>query len=85
MNCLALLDSGNYAIFISNKLRKIGIDSEIIPTPCKIAENGCGYCLKFNCEHKDLILHHANQNNIKIDEIYKINTDNKNKYGKIDF
>jgi len=81
---LAIVDSGNYALQLCSILEGKGYSFEVIPTPCKIAKGGCGYCLKFPLRFKDIVLQQARRNGIIIREIYSIETQGlKNKYEKI--
>jgi len=84
MYAVATLDSGNYALKLSSILEKKGYVFEVVPTPCQIAKGGCGYCLKFPLEYKDIVLQEALFNKIVIREIYKIEPHlMKNDYVKI--
>lgn len=80
MQCLALFDSGNYAIYIKKILWEKGYYFEVISTPCKIARQGCGYCMKFPLVHKDLVLQETEKIKIPVREIYIIE---HKKYKKI--
>jgi len=83
MDCLAVFNSGNYAMHVSRLLQMKGYVFDVVSTPCKIATGGCGYSIKFPCEYKDLIISEAKKNNIPIGEIYKvIPMFMKNKYEK---
>jgi hypothetical protein len=84
MYCLAILDSGNYVFHLCRALEKKGYVFEIISTPCQIAKSGCGYCLKFPEEFKDIVLSEALTCGIHVREIYKVIQEfTKNKYEKI--
>jgi hypothetical protein len=84
MHAIAILDSGNYALKLCSILEKKGYIFEVVPTPCHIAKNGCGYCLKFPLEYKELVLQEALLNKLVIREIYKIEPQlMKNNYIKI--
>jgi hypothetical protein len=84
MHAIAILDSGNYALKLCSILEKKGYIFEVVPTPCHIAKNGCGYCLKFPLEYKELVLQEALLNKLVIREIYKIEPQlMKNSYIKI--
>lgn len=81
---LAIVDSGNYALQLCSILEEKGYSFEVIATPCKIAKGGCGFCLKFPLEFKDMVLQQARRNGIIIREIYKVEPHvTKNKYVKI--
>jgi len=81
---LAILDSGNYAFNLCRILEKKGYVFEVISTPCQIAKDGCGYCIKFPLEYKKLLLDEALANKITVREIYKIiPLYTRNKYEKI--
>ncbi len=81
---IAILDSGNYALKLCSILEKKGYVFEVVPTPCHIAKSGCGYCLRFPIEYKDLVLHQALLNKLVIREIYKVEPQlMKNNYIKI--
>lgn len=81
---LAILDSGNYVFNLCRTLENKGYVFEVVATPCQIAKSGCGYCLKFPDEYKDLVVDEAKENGFKVREIYKItNSFAKNIYEKI--
>lgn len=81
---IAIMDSGNYALQLCSILERKGYVFEVISTPCQVAKGGCGYCLKFPLEYKDLVLQQAHANGIMIREIYQIVPQTmKNKYIKI--
>ncbi|NLC68051.1 MAG: DUF3343 domain-containing protein [Clostridiaceae bacterium] len=85
MYCLVMVDSGNYAFKLYNVLKSKGYhDVEVIPTPCKLAKSGCGYCIKAPLEYKDVIIKEGQGNNIRIREIYTVKTEgNTSVYEKI--
>jgi hypothetical protein len=84
MDGIAILDSGNYALKLCGILERKGHFFEVVSTPCKIARNGCSYCLKFPLEFRDMIQQEAILNNIAIREIYSMERlFNKNKYTKV--
>ena len=72
MDGIAILDSGNYALRLCCILERKGYVYEVTSTPCQIARNGCGYCLRFPLEYRDMVFQEALQNNIVIREIYKV-------------
>ena len=72
MDCLAIVDSGNYAYQLCRILERKGFVFEVVSTPCQIARDGCGYCLKFPFEYRDLVVCESMKNNIAIRQIYKI-------------
>jgi len=73
MNCLALLESGNYVINLCRALERNGFVFEVVSTPCQISKGGCGYSLKFPCEYKNIVLDFARKLNYKVLEIYSTN------------
>jgi hypothetical protein len=84
MNCLAILDSGNYTFSLCRILETKGYVFEVISTPCQIAKGGCGYCLRFPIEFLNLVISEGKQNRLFIREVYKvIPMFNKNKYEKL--
>ncbi|MCR4436841.1 MAG: DUF3343 domain-containing protein [Clostridiales bacterium] len=84
MDCLALLDSGNFAYKLCSIFEKKGYIFEVVSTPCHIAKDGCGYCIKFPAEFKELLVSEGIKNKTPIREIYKIiPAYKKNKYEKI--
>lgn len=84
MYCLIMVDSGNYAYKLYNLVKSKGYDVEVIPTPCKLAKSGCGYCIKAPVEYKELIVKEGKENNVFISEIYIVKTEKgKNIYEKI--
>ena len=81
---IAILDSGNYALRLCSILERKGYVFEVVPTPCHIAKDGCGYCLRFPLEFKDIVLQEALLNNLVIREMYKVEPQIfKNNYVKI--
>lgn len=84
MDCLAIFESGNYTFNICRILESRGYVFELISTPCQIAKGGCGYCLKFPIEYKDLIINVGNECKTPVIEMFKIIPQYlKNKYEKI--
>jgi hypothetical protein len=84
MDCLGILQSGNYAFNLCCLLERKGFVFEVVSTPCQIAKGGCGYCLKFPESYKDLVIAEGLANNLPIHEIYGIQPGfTKNKYVKI--
>lgn len=72
MDCLAIVDSGNYAFSLCRALERKGYVFEVVSTPCQIARNGCGYCIRFPLEQKDTIINEGIANQIPVREIYSI-------------
>lgn len=84
MYYLVMVDSGNYAYKLYSIMNSKGYDVEVIPTPCKLAKSGCGYCIKIPVEYKEVIIKEGHENNIAIKEIYSVKTvGSKNIYEKI--
>ena len=84
MECLAILISGNYAVNLCRVLERKGYVFEVVSTPCQIAKEGCGYCIKFPFEYMDLIIGEGTANRMPVREIYKITPMfTKNKYERI--
>lgn len=81
---IAIVDSGNYALHLCRILERKGYVFEVVSTPCHIAKNGCGYCIKFPLEFMNLVLQEGKANNIAIREIYRIvKLPYKNVYEKV--
>lgn len=81
---IAIVDSGNYAMKFCSILEKKGYVFEVISTPCQIAKDGCGYCIKFPLELKDVIIDEGKAHNIAVREIYRIvNMVTKNRYERL--
>lgn len=72
MNCLGLMESGNYAYHLCRLFEKKGLVFEVVPVPCKIAKGGCGYCLKFPIEFTDEIMAAGKACGMPVREVYKI-------------
>jgi len=80
-----MLESGNYVFSVFRMLQKKGYCFEVISTPCQVAKGGCGYCLKFPEDYKDLVIDEATKSGFPIREMYRIvPMFNKNKYEKLD-
>ena len=72
MDAIAIVDSGNYAMRLCSILEKKGYVFEVVSTPCQIAKDGCGYCIRFPLEFKDLIVNEGKVNSIAVREVYNI-------------
>lgn len=84
MYCLAILDSGNYVFNLCSILEKKGYVFEVVSTPCKIAKEGCGYCIKLPEEFTDMLVKTGRENKLFIREMYKVVPGiMKNEYKKI--
>jgi len=84
MYCLAIMNSGNQAVRLAELFEKKGIRLEVVSTPCKIAIEGCSYCLQFPEEMLNEIKETAAEKDIKIQSIYlKRKEALINKYEKI--
>lgn len=84
MDCLAVVDSGNYAISLCKILERKGYIFEVIATPCQIARHGCGYCIKLPLELKDMIINEGLANRIPVREIYTVEKlQNRNRYERV--
>ncbi|KNY29764.1 DUF3343 domain-containing protein [Pseudobacteroides cellulosolvens] len=81
MDCLGIMESGNYVYKLCSILEKKGYVFEVVSVPCHIAKSGCGYCLKFPEEYMDLVVNEAYVNKMPILEIYQVKPGfKKNKY-----
>ncbi len=84
MDCLAILDSGNYAYRLCRILEQKGYVFEVIAAPCQLARDGCDYCLKFPIEYKDIVVEEGLKNKIPVRRLYAIKPMfSKVKYEKI--
>lgn len=72
MDCLAICESGNFALKLCDKLDKKGFYCEVASTPCKLAKEGCSYCIKFSNSIYDDVIATAKEAGIKIVMTYKI-------------
>lgn len=83
MNCLAIMESGNYALALVKNLEEEGIQCQVVSTPCKLSKEGCGYSVRFNLKDKEDLVKIALQNGIIIKSFYKIIKDTlRTKYHK---
>lgn len=83
MYCLAMLDSGNYVFNLCRAFEKKGYVFEVISTPCHIAKGGCGYCLKFPPECRELVKSEALALGTPVREIYTVTSlSTRNSYKK---
>jgi hypothetical protein len=81
MNCLAICKSGNYALKLCNLLEKAGYYCEVTSTPCRLAREGCSYCIKFSYDIFDNVRMIADQYGITIVAAYRIEKNvTSNKY-----
>ena len=84
-NCVAMFESGNYVIRFCRILEKKGYCFEVISTPCQVAKGGCGYCLKFPEEYKEMVIDEAAKAGFLIGEMYRIvPMFNRNKYERLE-
>jgi len=84
VDMLAILASGNYAIDIWETLKEQGYSLSVVPIPCKIAQSGCGHCLKFDKKIKDVVLRAINKKGFAIEALYEVlQTDQGITYKKI--
>ena len=84
MLCVAVMESGNFALALSRELEDAGILSQVISTPCKLAKEGCGYSLRFDLKDKLSVEKIALEVEIKVNSYYKVSKDfMKSKYQKI--
>jgi len=82
--CLAILDSGNYVFNLCRIFEKKGFVFEVVSIPCHIAKDGCGYCLKFPIQFRDMVIYEGIINRMPVREIYKIIPfGTRNKYERI--
>jgi len=85
MECLAIYDSGNFAYRVCRIFEKKGLEFEVIATPCKISEAGCGYCLSFPCEYLKSVLAESLACGCPVRAAYKVVEHNrKREYIKIE-
>lgn len=82
--CIAILDSGNYALNLLNILEKRKLFFEFTSIPCSLAKAGCGYCIKLPAEYVELLIQIGKENGLPVREVYEIIPQFlKNKYIKI--
>lgn len=83
--CVAMFDSGNYVFNICRIFEKRGYCFEVISTPCQVAKGGCGYCLKFPEEYRELVLEVSKDSRLPVREMYRIvPMFSRNKYEKLE-
>lgn len=81
MKCIALLDSGNYAFFLASELAKKGIILEVVPAPCSIAVNGCGFCIEFPARYLDQVISESEKHKMPLRKVYAVEqSGNKQRY-----
>jgi len=71
---LAVFDSKNHAIYLSQYLKRKNLDGfELVSTPCKI-KSGCSYSIKFtDYELHKVLLEEAKAINKTIGGFYEVN------------
>lgn len=72
MDCIAVYDSGNYTVKMKKNFERKGLVFEVISLPCKISSQGCGYCMKFPEEYKEIVITDSEAMNYPVREIYGI-------------
>ena len=83
-DCLATLDSGNFAFVLSAELEKEGISSKVVPTPCRISRSGCGYCIRISENVLPILIEKSRQKGFYIREVFRvIQNNNKISYERI--
>ncbi|HZK26888.1 MAG TPA: DUF3343 domain-containing protein [Thermoclostridium sp.] len=83
-DCLAVYDSGNFTIKVSRHFERKGYVFEVISLPCKISSRGCGYCLKFPEEYKDMVISESKALNHSVRELFRVTKGTlKNTYEKV--
>jgi hypothetical protein len=81
MKCIALLDSGNYAFFLASVLAEKGITLEVVPAPCSIAVNGCGFCIEFPARYLDQVINESKKHKMPLRKIFAVEqSGNKERY-----
>jgi len=84
MLCIAVMESGNHAIALSQELENAGVMAQVISTPCKLAKEGCGYSLRFDMNDQEAINKIATERDLKVRSYYRVSKDfMKSKYQKI--
>lgn len=82
--CLATMDSGNYAHALVAELERDGYRFRVIPTPCRISRSGCGYCIKLPEEYIPVLREKSSQKGYTIREIFRVvPEDRKTQYVRI--
>lgn len=84
MDCIALYDSGNYAYRICRVFEQQGIVFQVVSTPCKVSNTGCGYCLLFPEVYINQVVALSKTHGCPVREAYRIVFSNERKnYVKI--
>lgn len=84
MDCVGVMDSGNYALKLCRILEKKGYVFEVVSTPCQIARNGCGYSLRFPEQYIDIVIAEGKESKAQVREVYKVTPMfTKNRYDRI--
>ena len=69
---------------MSRYFEKKGLVFEVVSLPCRISSQGCGYCLKFPYEYKDIVISESMALNYPVRELYRVNRGfMKNTYEKL--
>jgi hypothetical protein len=72
VDCIALYDSGNYAYRICRVFEEKGIIFEVISTPCRVTNTGCGYCLLFPEAYLDQVIAQSKFQGCPVRGVYRI-------------
>ncbi len=72
MDCLAVYDSGNFAIKMGMYFKNKGLVFEVISLPCRISSRGCGYCMKFPEKYVDLVVKESKAQKHPVRELYRV-------------
>ncbi|NLY18091.1 MAG: DUF3343 domain-containing protein [Clostridiaceae bacterium] len=84
MECLAIYDSGNYTIKMKRHFETKGLVFEVVSIPCKISFHGCGYCLKFPEEFREIVVSESKSLKYPVRGLYRIiKGTTKNTYEKL--
>ncbi|MBM7870075.1 hypothetical protein JOC70_001545 [Clostridium pascui] len=83
-NFIIIIASSNRGAFLYKKLIELGVNVEIMATPCKLSK-GCTRSIKCSREQFDIIKDQAQKYNITINGIYERIIENKKyKYVKVE-
>lgn len=81
---LASVASSTSANRLKRKLHELEIDSSVIQTPHILTKGGCGYCLRFDDDFKQVVEKSAMEIGIKIRAFYhESNNGEKKEYYKV--
>lgn len=69
--CIVVFYSSQHAMYFENRLKHLGLDASIIPTPRGITQS-CSYSVRFNVKDLDKVIQEYDKIKFPIAGIFKV-------------